>query len=433
MTLRTRAGFSAALLCVLLAAGCSKQESKPEGGGGDKGGSAKGSEKGSSKSGSDKESKSGDSGGKGSGGQTDTVTIPPEDQGKAGIQVAPVEVRTVPQTLVVAGQVQMDEKHTSHVGVLADGLITAVYVLPGAEVRRGQTLAELHSHIVHETVGALVQAYAATDRAKGGVVFAQQARDRYQHLYSIQAASLEEAQRSEQDLLQAQKMLVDAEANVHMEREHLSEILQVNPETLTPDHLYDRELVPVRSVQNGTVIARNVTQGAVMTTGQEAFVVSDLHTVWVTASVNEKDLALVRMGEGAQITSQGFPKEVFEGRVAMLGDTLDPQTRTVPVRVVVPNPGVKLRPGMFATAMIDGPRSRTAVFAPQDALQEINGMQVAFVTADGRTFQAKTVKLGTRSEGKVEIVEGLGPNDHIAVNGAFMLKGELLKGTMGEE
>ena len=428
-----RAIFGAALLGVLLTAGCSKQDARPGGGG--ESGSKGGAGKGSSSSGSDREAKSGASGDKGEQGgrQTDTVTIAPENQRKAGIQVAAVEVRTVPQTLMVSGQVGMDEKHTSHVGVLADGLITAVYVLPGAEVRRGQTLAELHSHIVHETVGALVQAYAATDRAKGGVVFAQQARDRYQHLYAIQAASLEEAQRSEQDLLQAKKMLVDAEANVHMEREHLSEILQVNPETLTPDHLYDKELVPVRSVMNGTVIARNVTQGAVVTTGQEAFVVSDLHTVWVTAAVNEKDLALVHIREGAQITSQGFPNQVFRGQVAMLGNTLDPQTRTLPVRVVVPNPGVKLRPGMFASAMIDGPRSRTAVFAPQDALQEINGMQVVFVTADEKTFQARTVRLGTRSEGMVEIVEGLGPNDHIAVNGAFMLKGELLKGTMGEE
>ncbi len=362
----------------------------------------------------------------------DTVTIAPEDQRRAAIQVAAVEVRTAPQQLVVAGQVAMDERHTAHIGTVAEGPITAVAVLPGDVVRRGAVLAEQHSHSVHETVGALLQAFAAVDRARGGLTFAQQARDRYQHLYSIRAASLEEAQRSDQGVLEANRELADAQASVHMEREHLSELLQVNPETLTPDTLYQRELIPIRAVQDGTVIARSITPGTVATLGQEAFVVSNLATVWVIASVNEKDLALVHTGEPARITSQALDHRVLAGRVALLGDTIDPTTRTVPVRIVVPNPQTRLRPGMFATAMIDEPATRTAIFAPADALQNINGSDVVFVTADGTHFRVQAVKLGTRSEGRVEIVDGLHPGDHIVVNGAFMVKSELLKGTMGE-
>src|SRR5260370_15513558 len=121
----------------------------------------------------------------------------------------------------------MDEQHTSPLGTIADGRITAVNVLPGALVRRGQVLGDLHSHMVHETVGALAQAYAAVDRQRAAVVFARQAQERYHHLYGLQASSLEESQRSDQDVLQAQKMLVDTETNLRMEREHLSELLQV--------------------------------------------------------------------------------------------------------------------------------------------------------------------------------------------------------------
>jgi multidrug efflux pump subunit AcrA (membrane-fusion protein) len=116
----------------------------------------------------------------------------------------------------------------------------------------------------------------------------------------------------------------------------------------------------------------------------------------------------------------------------MVGDTLDPQTRTVPVRITVANPATRLRPGMFATALINGPKTRTAVFAPEDALQDINGMTVVFVTPDGTNFRAQAVRLGTRTEGRAEITEGLKPGDRIVVNGAFMLKSELLKGTMGD-
>lgn len=362
----------------------------------------------------------------------DVVKIPLRDQQRAGIQTAFVLVQRTPRTLSVAGQVALDEQHTSHLGTIADGRITTVNVLPGAPVRRGQVLGSLHSHMVHETVGALVQAYAEADRQRGAVSFAKQAQARYHHLYSIQAASLEESQRSDQEVLQAQNMLVDAEANVHMEREHLSELLQVSPESLNPGNLYDRELIPIRSPMDGVVIARNISVGQVVDTGFVAFDISNLSTVWVTAAVNQQDLSLIHQGAAADVVTAGYPDQVFHGRVAMIGDTLDPETRTIPVRVVVPNPATKLRPGMFASAHIAEPETREAVFVPEDAMQNINGMPVVFVTADGTTFQARTVNVGTRAQGKAEIVDGLKPGDRIVVNGAFMVKSEMLKGTMGD-
>src|SRR5258708_11476548 len=101
-----------------------------------------------------------DKSGKGGAQSNDVVKISTEDQRRVGIQVQPVVVQQVPRALSVAGQVQMDEQQTSHLGTIADGRITAVNVLPGALVRRGQVLGDLHSHMVHETVGPLAQAYA---------------------------------------------------------------------------------------------------------------------------------------------------------------------------------------------------------------------------------------------------------------------------------
>ena len=438
------------LLSLGAAVSCSKQnggESKSGGSSEKGGGSAK---SGSSKGGSAKSgSSAGKKGGQASSGQesgstqqssdekggpqaADTVNISAEDQQRAGIHVDAVETRSMPRTLSVSGQVQMDEAHTSHVGALADGLITAVNVLEGAVVHRGQTLATLHSHTIHETVGALVQAYAAANRQGSALTFAQQARDRYTHLYTIQAASLEESQRSDQEVQQAKNMLADAQANVRMETEHLSELLQVPPSSITPANLYDRELVPVRSPANGTVIHRNVTVGQVVTTGFESFTVSNLSSVWVYAAVNEHDLSLVHTGASAQVTTEGYRDTVFPGRVTMLGSTLDQTTRTVPVRIAIPNPGTRLRPGMFVSAQIAEPETRTSVFIPEDAMQDINGLQVVFVTADGATFRAQAITVGTRDRGRAEILQGLKPGDHIVTNGAFMVKAEMLKGTMGE-
>ncbi len=429
----------AALLFALMLAGCRQAAS----GGNSVAGSSKSDGSDSKKKGDSGKSGSGSAGSsanadgkpdessEGGAEPSDVVKIPAEDQRRAGVQTDYVLVQRVPRSLTVAGQVGMDELHTSHVGTISDGRITAVSVLSGAMVHRGQVLGNLHSHAVHETVGALVQAFAAVNRQRGAVTFARQARDRYSHLHAIQAASLEESQRASQDLQQAEQMLIDAEASVHMEREHLSELLQVPPGSLTPDNLYDRELIPIRSPIDGVIVARNISVGQVVDLGFDAFDITNLSTVWVTAAVNQQDLSLIRTGAPAEILDSAVPESVSPGRVTMLGDTLDAQTRTVPVRIVVPNPGTRLRPGMFVSAHIAEPATRDALFVPEDALQDINGLQVVFVTPDGQRFQARTVNLGTRSRGKVEVVSGLRSGERVVVSGAFMVKAEMLKGTMG--
>jgi multidrug efflux pump subunit AcrA (membrane-fusion protein) len=363
----------------------------------------------------------------------DTVKIAEADQKRAGIQIAAVVTKSMPRTLAASGQVAMDEKHTNHIGALADGRVESVLVLPGDTVRRGQTLATIHSHTVHETVAALTQAYAAMDRQKSAITFATQRRDRYARLYEIQAASLEEKQRSEQDLLQVQKDLTDAQATLVAEREHLAEILQVSPESLQPGTLYQRELVPVRSPADGVLIARNITVGQVVVTGDELFVVTNLSTIWVNAAVNEKDVSLMRIGRGATVAQQSSSAFQLSGVVTMIGDVVDPQTRTLPVRILVSNHQSTLRPGMFVTASISEPDTNNSVFVPQDALQDINGFKVVFTTSDGVTFHATAVRTGAQSGNLIEIVDGLKPTDRVVVNGAFMVKGEMLKGSVGED
>lgn len=362
----------------------------------------------------------------------DLVRIAREDQSRAGIQVAPVVVKSMPQTLNVSGQVAMDERHTNHIGALADGRVDSVFVLPGDTVRKGQTLATIHSHTVHETVAALTQAFAAVSRQQSAVNFATQARDRYAKLYGLQAASLEEKQRSEQEMAQAQKDLIDADAMMRAEREHLAEILQVSPDSLQPGTLYQRELVPVRAIADGVVISRNVTPGQVITTGDEIITTSNLSAVWVNAAVNEKDVPQMKIGSTATVTAQTSGTVSLQGTVTMLGDVVDPQTRTLPVRISVANPGTRLRPGMFVTAGIAEPATQNTIFVPQNALQDVNGFRVVFTTKDGSTFRASPVKTGLESGDLIEITDGLKPGDRIVVKGAFMVKGELLKGTVGE-
>ena len=165
------------LLLLLCVSGCSKKQ-----GGGDTPDAKSSSKQGSSGS----KLNGSSSAGEGKQGQSEpgTVHIKREDQPRAGIVIAQVEARTMPQLLTVPAQVAMDDAHTSHVGAIASGRVTAVYVLPGQNVRRGMMLAQFHSDSVHETVGALAKAFADADRQRSAVVFAQQAADRYAKLYT---------------------------------------------------------------------------------------------------------------------------------------------------------------------------------------------------------------------------------------------------------
>ena len=370
-----------------------------------------------------------------------TIEVSPSQQQTVGIRVEMIQPRSVPRILSVPGQIMMDEQHTAHIASYADGRVMEILKQPGDQVRRGETLARLHSHSVHETVGALAQAFANVDRQKAAVSYAEQKRDRYNHLYSIQAASLEQKQGSEQELIQAQTDLNNAQASVTMEREHLGDLLQEEPASITPANLYRYDEVPIVSPIAGTVITKSITAGAVLEPGVEAFTVSNLASVWMVAAVSEVELPHLRVGEHVNVRSDAWPGRNFSGTVSLIGSTLDPATRTLQVRASLANTMIALKPQMFVTATISesspqdsaSAAQRQAIFIPEDSLQEVNGVQVVFVTGDGTHFTARALQTMPPVNGQVEVSSGLHAGERIAVAGAFMLKSELLKGTLGEE
>lgn len=362
-----------------------------------------------------------------------TVTVSPDEQRLGGIRVVEVAARMVPRTLSVPGQIMMDDQRTAHIAPYSDGLVVDVLKVAGNFVQKGSVLAHLHSHSVHETVGALAVNFANVDRQQAAVAYATAKRDRYAHLYSIQAASLEQQQVSDQELVAAVTNLADAKAAVIMEREHLADILQIEPESITPATLYTYENVPVKAPMSGTVITRSITPGMAIAIGQEAYTISNLGEVWMVASVNETELPHLRVGQHVTVRTDAWPGQTFSGSVTLIGSSLDPATRTIQVRATMPNAQNKLKPQMFTTATLDETESRRAIFVPESALQDINGLQAAFVTNDGTHFTARTVKTAAPISGQVEITDGLQPGEHVAVTGAFMLKSALLKSTMDSE
>jgi cobalt-zinc-cadmium efflux system membrane fusion protein len=180
-------------------------------------------------------------------------------------------------------------------------------------------------------------------------------------------------------------------------------------------------------------MTRNVTQGTVVQPAGELFVLSDLSTLWMIAALNEEFLARVREGMPVSVYVQAYPNRPFRGRIGQLGEELDATTRTVRVRVDVPNERGLLKPEMYATAEIELGGTERALFVPQEALQEVNGQTVVFVRRHAERFEVRPVQPGRTLGSAVEIAGGIQAGDAVVTRGTFLIKSQLLKSSLEEE
>lgn len=367
----------------------------------------------------------------GSGPAGGEVTIDGAAQAKAGIRVTRIEQRAVPEYLAAAGQIVMNEERTAHIGTYTDGRVTEIYATVGDYVRRGAVLARMHSHDVHETRAAYETALEAVSRQQNSVAYQERMRDRMIRLYGLKSASKQEVEKAEADLRSAQTDLANARIAVEKEATHLTDILRIPASALTNIN-EEAEQVPVIAPISGTVVNRMITPGTVVEPGEQVFTVSDLSGIWMIASVNEADMSKVHVGNKARILSQAYPDAAFRGQVTRLGAELDPKTRTLQVRILVPNEGTKLRVGMYVNAQIMQGMSKQALFVPEDAIQDVNGSPIVFLRQADNKFEPKPIQIAHRLNGEAEVSAGLNPGDAVVVKGSFIVKSQMLKSQIGE-
>jgi RND family efflux transporter MFP subunit len=151
------------------------------------------------------------------------------------------------------------------------------------------------------------------------------------------------------------------------------------------------------------------------------------------AALPEEYLGKVKTGMTAAVHVQAYPDEVFSGKIARLGDQLDAETRTVPVRIVLANPGQRLRPEMYAVAEIAAGGAAEALFVPQSALQDLNGQAVVFLDQGGGKYAVRPVRTGRIQGANVEVLEGLAAGERVVSRGGFVLKSQMFKSSLAEE
>lgn len=187
----------------------------------------------------------------------------------------------------------------------------------------------------------------------------------------------------------------------------------------------------VRSLISGTVIEKHLTLGEFVRDDQDVYVVADLSTIWVNVAIYARDVSRIRRGQRVLVSSVGEGPS-GEGTIDYIGPVVGEATRAATARVVLPNRGLRWRPGTFVTARIVTAERRAEVAVPDQAIQRLEGRECVFVE-DGDGFLARPVTIGMTDGEWNEIVSGLRPGERYVARGSFVLKSELQKSEAGHE
>lgn len=348
-----------------------------------------------------------------------TLNVAADVAARAGIKVEPVGEQLAPEAAQQAatGVVQANAYRSTPVVSLVGGRLVSVAAEAGQEVRRGQTVAVIFSDELAMAQSRYLAAQAELEEH-------HQHHARTIRLLEIGAASREEFE-------QATSVLKKAEAEVAAQRQKLL-LLGVTPQRVAalrgPAQVSSEVSLPAPT--GGTVISRAANAGEVVEANKEIMRVADLSNVWVVGQVFERDLARVRVGSGASVTSEAYAGRIWRGRVTYVDPQLDPATRTAQVRVEVANPGQALKLGMFVNVGFGalGTAEATAPTIPSSAVQTIGGRTVVFLaTPDPNAYVVRPVRLGAEAGGRIPVLEGLHVGDRIVTEGTFLLRAEWLK------
>jgi membrane fusion protein, heavy metal efflux system len=365
--------------------------------------------------------------------QKDEIVLTPAQQAAGMIQTQAVAMSNASDMLRVAGRIAMADDRTWRVGVRADGLVMTVYAGLGDFVKKGQVLARYHADEVREARALYRKSLAELNRVQAAQALAQRNYERAQTLLSLKAGSVQQVEQARQDLLGAQTLVRSAQVEVDRGKDQLEDDLRVpaDPPPGTPDEIADD--VPILAPASGYIIEKFISPGKTVQPSGDTYVIGDLSQVWMLASVRQEKLAQLRVGQEATVTLRGVPGQRFVGKLTNLGQELDETTRVMQVRIVLNNPGNRLKPEMLADAEIPIGARKPSLMVPSDAIQQIDSQDVVFVRTAADRFVIRAVRVGDTADGNTPILEGLKPGEQIAVQGSFVLKSQLLKSTMESE
>jgi cobalt-zinc-cadmium efflux system membrane fusion protein len=332
--------------------------------------------------------------------------IIPQDQ-MSHVQVVTVQPSKLTRTLRLTGAVAYNAFSTTPVITQVGGPVARILVVPGDRVKRGQPLLEVSS----PDYSLLLASYL---KARDTFRVANKNYERAQDLFAHHAIA-------DRDLLQAESDRIQAQADLSAAEQGLRILGIPNPEDLEKSPISAQ--IPLLAPIGGEIVERLVSPGQVLQAGTtQAFTISDMSTVWVMANIYQSDLAYVKDGDPATITTDSYPDK-FSAKISFISPALDPNTRTLQARIVVDNPGGKLKKDMYCVATVIAGTISNAIALPDSSiLRDDENQPFVYVAVGANQFGRRQVEIGQSENGQTQILKGLSPGEKVAANGSLFLQ-----------
>ena len=332
-------------------------------------------------------------------------TIPPNQM--SHVQVVTVEPVKLPRVLRLTGAVSYNAFNTVPVITQVGGPVSRILVVPGERVKKGQSLLEVSSPDYSLLYAAYLKArdtYRVADKNYA------RAQDLYQH-HAI----------AERDLLQAESDRIQAQADLNAALLGLKILGIAKPEDL--EKAPSSAEIPLLAPIGGEVVERDVAPGQLLQAGAtQAFIISDMGSVWVLANVYQGDMAAVHVGDQVTVQTDSYPDK-FQGKISFMSPALDPTTRTLQARIVVENPGEKLKNNMYVTATVNAGVAQNAIAVPDaSVLRDDENQPFVYVATGSNQFGRRAVEIGQSESGKTQILKGLNSGDKVVGDGSLFLQ-----------
>ena len=328
------------------------------------------------------------------------VRISTEKIQKLGVRTEPAAMRMLGKTVRAAGRIEPDERRVFAVTAKFEGYVERLHVnATGQPVAKGQPLFEAYSP---ELVSA-------------------------QREYAIAVQGIEAMKDAGSDAQASMRQLAD------------SSLARLRNWDLSPSQVtalmksgQPQRTISFPSPVSGIVSEKKALQGMRFMPGEMLYQVTDLSSVWVIADLSEQDIGLVKSGAKARVTTTAYPNEAFEGRITYIYPTLKPETRSIPVRVEMANPGGKLKPAMFAQVEMSVGGKSPVLTVPDSAVIDTGTRRIVFVQVKEGRFEPREVDIGGRGEHHVEILKGVKNGEQVVVAANFLIDAESnLKAVLG--
>lgn len=321
------------------------------------------------------------------------IKIDPVTVQNIGVRTALAELGIVSREIRTDGQITYDEKLVEHVHSKVSGWIEKLYVdTAGAVVHKGQELLSFYSPDLVSTQEEYLQALRYRNKVSG--------------------SSFTEIVDGAQSLLDATKKRL-----LYMD--------------FTPGQIKSLEErgsvikdVKLYSEGNGIVVTKNVLRGMKIDPMMELYTIADISRVWLIASIYEYEIPFIRLGQVAEMTLPYDPGVTYKGRITFIYPYLSNKTRTVQVRIEFDNPERKLKPDMYADAVIKPDAGNKTIIVPSESLIRTGSRNIVITSLGEGKFLPKEVVPGAEGKGIVQILEGLEEGEEVVTSGQFLIDSE---------